>query len=381
MRIFVTGATGFIGAHFIEHALAAGHSIVGLYRSERAGRHAIAALLRGRGAALVRGDILQPKTFEAALQGTHCVCHFAAAFRESGVDEQYFDRTNVEGTTEVLDAAARQGVRRFVYCSTAGIYGQRVSGVVTESTPIHPWNSYERSKLAAEGVVRTAARKAGMEFVILRPTTVYGPRDERLLKLFRSAAKGRFPLFGRGDGRRHLIYVADLADAFLRACLVPCAANQELIVAGPRAAPLREILQTLARAANRRAFGPKLPLKPMLALAAVVEDVCVKFKVQPPIYRRRMDFYMNDAAFDATRARETLAWRPQVDLPEGLAATLASAQSASEAVTLGSVQPTSAATPPTCAVVLAILTLLYSLDSQAAADVGPSAKVSECSAM
>lgn len=324
MRIFVTGATGFIGAHFIERAVSAGHSVVGLYRSERKEHSGITALLRGRGATLVRGDILQPGAFSSALAGVDCVCHFAAAFRESGADDLYFERTNVEGTRQVLNAAAAHRVRRFVHCSTAGIYGRQADGVIDENAPIRPWNGYERSKLAAEAVVRASAPAAGMEYVILRPTAVYGPRDERLKKLFDSVAKGRFPLFGRGDGRRHMIYVTDLVDAFLRACVLPSAANKELIIAGPRAATLREILETLARAANRRVFGPRLPLKPMLALAGIVEDVCTKLNVAPPIYRRRMDFYLNDAAFDSSRAQEALDWRPKVDLPEGLSSTLAS---------------------------------------------------------
>ena len=271
----------------------------------------------------------------------------------------------------MLKASAAHGVRRFVHCSTAGIYGQRVRGVINEDAPISPWNSYERSKLAAEGVVRRRARASGMEYVILRPTAVYGPRDERLRKLFRSVAKGRFPLFGRGEGRRHMIYVTDLADAFLRACTLASAANQELIVAGPRAVPLHELLDTLAHAANRRAFGPQLPLKPMLALAAVVEDVCTKFNVAPPIYRRRMDFYLNDAAFDSSRAQQTLDWRPQVDLPEGLAATLASDQ------------------PPRAHVVTDqrhgdrdVLAVLESRQlCVSPSDIGPSANSSLCSAM
>jgi nucleoside-diphosphate-sugar epimerase len=119
-----------------------------------------------------------------------------------------------------------------------------------------------------------------------------------------------------------MIYVTDLADAFLRACTAESAANCELIVAGPKAVPLREMLHTIARAANRPGFGPRLPLKPMLALAAFIEDTCKVLKVNPPIYRRRMDFYLNDAAFDSKLAQSVLGWRPKVDLAEGFAATL-----------------------------------------------------------
>jgi dihydroflavonol-4-reductase len=313
MRIFVTGASGFIGSHFLDHASAAGHQVAGLCRRTTRTDSRIT---------LYHGDLCQPETFAPALQGTDCVCHFAAAFREAGQDEQHFHRVNVEGTARLMAAAHAQGVKRFVLCSTAGIYGRRVEGVIDESCPALPWNAYERSKLAAENEVRRLAARYAMEYVILRPTAVYGPRDERLQKLFRSSARGRFPLFGRGDGRRHMVYVTDLADAFLRACVRPEAANQEMIIAGPEAVPLREMLQTLAALSNRRSSGPRLPLTPMLGLAAVTEDVCRLLKIDPPLYRRRMDFYTNDAAFDCSRAREVLGWEPKVGLREGLANTV-----------------------------------------------------------
>jgi nucleoside-diphosphate-sugar epimerase len=313
MRIFVTGANGFIGSHFIDHASIAGHEVIGLSRRPAAARDRFS---------LIQGDVCNPGSFEAALRDVDCVCHFAAAFREAGQDETHFHRVNVEGTARLMAAAHAQGVKRFVLCSTAGIYGRRVEGVIDESRPPRPWNAYERSKLEAENEVRRIAGLYAMEYVILRPTAVYGPRDQRLQKLFRSTARGRFPLFGRGDGRRHMVYVTDLADAFLRACVRPEAANQEMIIAGPEAVPLRVMLQTLATLSNRRSSGPRLPLTPMLGLAAVTEDVCRLLKIDPPLYRRRMDFYTNDAAFDCARARSILGWEPKVGLQEGLARTV-----------------------------------------------------------
>jgi nucleoside-diphosphate-sugar epimerase len=326
MRIFVTGATGFVGAHFIERALDAGHTVTGLYRSDDPRRRTRIAHLRDRGAKLVRGDVLDADLLVEAMRDADCVCHFAAAFREPRAEQTFFDRVNVEGTTNVMRAAVAQRVKRVVHCSTAGIYGQRASGIIDERAPIRPSNNYERSKVAAENEVRDQALAASIEYVILRPAAVYGPRDERLQKLFTSVAKGRFPLFGAGEGRRHLIYVTDLADAFVRACTEPGAANQELIVAGPRAVPLHELLDTLARAANRSSFGPQLPLRPMLVLAAIVEDVCHALNVTPPIYRRRMDFYTTDTELDSSRARQVLNWQPKIDLADGLAATLRAEQ-------------------------------------------------------
>jgi nucleoside-diphosphate-sugar epimerase len=224
----------------------------------------------------------------------------------------------------VLKAAAEAGVRRFILCSTAGIYGQRVSGIIDEASPVKPSNIYERSKAAAEQAVRDLAPSLGLEYVILRPAAVYGPRDERLLKLFRSAAKGRFPLFGSGAGRRHMVHVGDVADAFLRACVIPQAASQELIIAGPRALPLRQLLAELATVLGKAKCGPQLPLYPMQLLSAFVEDVAKVLHVSPPLYRRRMDFYLTDTAFSSARAEEVLGWRPKIELREGLARTFRS---------------------------------------------------------
>jgi len=321
MRIFVTGALGFIGAHFVERALAAGHRITGIYRSADGDKADSLHRFRVQGAILHEGDILEPDTYAALLDDVDCICHFAAAFKGSGHTDEDFIRINVDGTECVLNAGARAGIRRFVLCSTAGIYGQSLSGITSEVAPARPWNGYERSKHAAEERLRQRAAELGIEYVILRPAVVYGPRDDRLLKLFRAAARGRFPLFGAGSGRRHMVYVSDVADAFILGCTTRDAANHDMIIAGPEAVPLRVMLDTLANIMQRKSCGPRLPLAPMLILAALVEDACKLIGVNPPLYRRRMDFYRSDAAFDTTRARRLMGWVPRIDLREGLRRT------------------------------------------------------------
>src|SRR6185369_16860778 len=321
MRVVVTGVTGFIGSHFAERALAEGHEVVGICNSGGLDKLALRESLVAQGAKLFEGNVLDSESLRPAMEGAHCVCHFAAAFRESGLTDEHFLEVNGKGTVNVIEVAAAAGVRRFVFCSTAGIYGQRVEGMIDEDSPRRPWNIYERSKIQAEELLRDRARAHGMEYVILRPTAVYGPRDQRLRKLFKSAAKGRFPLFGAGMGRRHMVYVTDLADAFLRACLRPEAASQEMIVAGPEAVPLRRMLEQLATVVQRPSCGPRLPLRPMQWLSAVVEDLSKLVNIRPLLYRRRMDFYTNDAEFVSTRARVVLGWRPKVSLQKGLALT------------------------------------------------------------
>lgn len=324
MQIAVTGATGFIGRNFVELAASRGHRISAMHRPGTPAKRKLNGVLQSSKVSLRASDVRDSNSLAAAMTDAECVIHFAAAFRESGVPDDYFFTINVAGTRNAIKAAAEQGARRFVFCSTAGIYGTSVPGITDESAKASPENIYERSKVEAEEVVRTLSVSYGIEYVILRPAVVYGPYDDRLIKMFRAAARGRFPQFGPGKGRRHMIFVADVARAGLRACVSPAAAGQEMILAGPRAVPLHEILSILALALHRSSCGPRLPLWPMQALAAMTEDACGVLGIKPPIYRRRMDFYRNDASFDCSRAFGVLGWKPAVDLDEGFGRTIAS---------------------------------------------------------
>ena len=118
------------------------------------------------------------------------------------------------------------------------------------------------------------------------------------------------------------MYVDDGVSAFFTACEREEALGQGLSIAGPRPCTLRELLDEITRATGSKRFGFQLPLAPMLGVAAVVEDVCAALKVDPPIYRRRMDFFHSDSEFDISRARRVLDWEPKVDLREGIRRTL-----------------------------------------------------------
>src|ERR671924_622916 len=101
MKIFVTGALGFIGAHFVERALAAGHQISGIYRTANGRKGDLLISLSRQGVKLVHGDVLRPGTYADLLQRADCVCHFAAAFKGSRYSEDDFRRINVTGTENV----------------------------------------------------------------------------------------------------------------------------------------------------------------------------------------------------------------------------------------------------------------------------------------
>ncbi len=318
MRLLVTGGTGFIGSHLAEEGRRRGAQVAVLGLTGRPEERANVELLRSQGVEIFPGSITDPELCERAVRGSTHVFHLAVAMREGARQDEYFESINLDGTRRLLEASVKAKVQRFVYCSTIGIYGHRAPGVTREDSRLAPGNVYERTKVAAEKLVRAAG---GPPFVILRPADVYGPRDHRLLKLFRGVARGRFPLFGGGDGRRHMVYVDDVVSAFFQACEREEALGEAAIVAGPRAHTLRELIALVQEATGSRRYGVRLPLAPMLAAAAVVEDVAKVLHVEPPIYRRRMDFFWSDSEFDTSRARRILDWTPRVDLPEGVKRT------------------------------------------------------------
>jgi len=321
MKLLVTGGTGFIGSHLAEEGRRRGAQVAVLGLADRPEERANAELLARQGVEILPGSITDAELCARAMRGVTHVFHLAVAMREGGKSDEFFETVNLEGTRRLLEAAAAGGVERFVYCGTIGIYGHRAPGITNEQSPLRPGNIYERTKVAAEAMVRERAPEVGVPFTVLRPADVYGPRDQRLLKLFKGVSAGRFPLFGDGSGRRHMVYVDDVVSAFFAACERREAVGEAMIVAGPRPCTLRELIELVRRASGSRRFGRRLPLGPMLATAAVVEDVCQALKLDPPIYRRRMDFFTSDSAFDTSRARRVLAWSPKVELEEGVQRT------------------------------------------------------------
>jgi len=118
-----------------------------------------------------------------------------------------------------------------------------------------------------------------------------------------------------------MVYVDDVVSSFFKACARDEAVGESMIVAGPEVCTLRELIEVVRRTVGSKRFGYQLPLAPLLAAAAVVEDVCTVLHLDPPIYRRRMDFFRSDAEFDTSRARRVLDWAPTVTVAEGVRRT------------------------------------------------------------
>ena len=154
MRLLVTGGTGFIGSHLAEQGRRLGAEVVVLGLTGRPEEQANAELLRGLGVEVLSGSITDAELCRRAVRGATHVFHLAVAMREGAKADEFFESVNLDGTHRLLEASVEEDVRRFVYCSTIGIYGHRAPGITREDSPLAPGNIYERTKVAAERMVR-----------------------------------------------------------------------------------------------------------------------------------------------------------------------------------------------------------------------------------
>ncbi len=315
-RVLVTGAGGFIGSHLAADQLSRGRRVVALDLDPAR----VAHLEQPGRFEIVQGDFTDPAVARGALSGVDTVFHLAAAHLGSRASEAHQRRVNIEGVGALADAAREAGVRRFVHCSTVGVFGRVQNPPADEDSPCRPDLAYERTKLAGEAIIKAAVRDRGLPAVILRPAWVYGPGCPRTEKLFRVVRKGRFPVAKAGDALRHCIYIRDMVEAFDRAAEAPAAVGEVIIVGDDLPTTVRALVEEIAALVGSR--PPRsLPL-PVLRLAAVLGELAFRpLGKEPPISRRSIKFYTNSTAFDISKARRVLGWSPRYDLQRGLAET------------------------------------------------------------
>jgi nucleoside-diphosphate-sugar epimerase len=246
------------------------------------------------------------------------VYHIAATYREAGQPDSAYTAINVDGTRNVLLGAQAAGARRVVHCSTGGVHGHIKRPPATEDAPLAPGDIYQETKLAAESLAREFGDRGGVEVVIARPIGIYGPGDTRFLRMFRGIKHGRFPILGRGEVFYHLTYIDDLVEGFRLCGETPRAAGRTYVLAGPRYTTLNELTVLIARELGVAPPRWHLPVWPFWMAGLACEIVCVPLRIEPPLYRRRVDFFTKSRAFDTTRARTELGFKPTVDLAEGI---------------------------------------------------------------
>jgi nucleoside-diphosphate-sugar epimerase len=317
-KVLVTGATGFTGGHLARMLAASGRRVRAIVRDVSRAGHLAAA-----GIEVVPGDITDAAALRSALRDVEVAYNIAALYRQAGLPAATYRAVNAEAVALLVREAASAGARRVVHCSTVGVHGDVEHPPADEDAPLRPGDTYQATKLEGERLGREAAAAAGIELVIARPSGIYGPGDRRLLKLFRGIARQRFVILGDGKIFYHLTYVEDLCEGFRLCGEVPQAAGRTYILAGAEVTTLKELTRIIADVAGVLPPRLHLPVWPFWLAGAACEAVCAPFGIEPPLYRRRVDFFTKSRAFDITRARHELRFAPAISLREGIRRTLA----------------------------------------------------------
>jgi dihydroflavonol-4-reductase len=317
LRVLVTGASGFTGGHLARAMVRRGYDVRALVRDEERSRS-----LRESGVTLLRGDLADDGSLEQATRDVDVIYHIAALYREAGLPEETYRRVNAGSVKTLIHAAAGNGVRRVVHCSTVGVHGDVEHPPANEDAPLRPGDVYQETKLEGERIARQASTDTGVEVVIARPTGIYGPGDRRLLKLFRGVARRRFVILGSGQIYYHLTYIDDLVEGFRLCGEVPAAAGRTYILAGGEVTTLNELVERIAAAAGVKPIAWHLPVWPFWVAGALCEAICGPLRIEPPLYRRRVEFFTKSRAFDISQARAELGYAPQIGLTEGIGLTL-----------------------------------------------------------
>ncbi len=277
MKLFVTGATGFVGAHVARLAAAQGAELRLLTRATSNLKNL------PKGADVVVGDLREPQRFASALQGCDAVIHVAADYRLWVPDPAEMYKANVEGTRELLRLAREAGVRRVVYTSSVATMGFHGNAVVDEGTPVSEADMighYKRSKWMAEQVAMEAAR-AGQQVIVLNPTTPIGALDTKPTPTGRIVVdflNRNFPAYV--DTGLNLVDVEEIARMHLVALERGTAGGRYIL--GGENLMLKQILDRLAAITGLPSPTMKVPHAVAMAFAFFDETVTGKLRGREP---------------------------------------------------------------------------------------------------
>jgi nucleoside-diphosphate-sugar epimerase len=316
--ILVTGANGFTGRNLCLHLAEAGHKVRGMYYVPDGGEPGFSH----PNLELVPGDLTDGESLERALDGVEVVHNVAALYRPANVSNEMYFKVNVEGVRDLVERAARRKVKRFVHCSTIGIYGHVEHPPATEESPIKPDDVYQESKLKGEEIAMGRARELGLEIVCLRPAAIYGPLEQRFLKLARAVASGQFVMFGNGEVPYQFAHVKNLSLAFeLAAAAGREVVGEAFIIADEKPLTLNRIVGLIGEEFGIHAPRFRLPYGPLWTASLLCEYAFMPlqpFGLSPPLYRRRAEWFRAVRWFDVGKAKRMLGYQPRRDSEEGL---------------------------------------------------------------
>jgi nucleoside-diphosphate-sugar epimerase len=316
--VALTGASGYTGGRLLQALRDRGDEVAVLVRPR-----SLSSGVASRASQVVEGDLADTAAVDRLVAGRDAVVHVAAVYRTAGHSDDYYREVNVRGTERLLEAAARHGVSRFVHTSTVGVHGHVEHPPADETAPIAPGDIYQQTKAEAETLALEYHRTRGVPVTVVRPGAIYGPGETRLLKLFRAIARGRYAIVGSGRSFYHPVFIDDLVAGYLLALERREAVGEAFLICGPSYVSQNELAALVAKHTGGRVLPFRIPARPIQWAGDLVEAICIPLGVEPPLHRRRVDFWTKSRAFTIAKARRLLGYDPRTGLDQGIALTAA----------------------------------------------------------
>lgn len=321
-RVLVTGATGAVGPTVVQHLHDQKLTVRVLVRN------ASRAALLPKDVEICVGDLTDPPSVRAAVQGVDGVVHLAAFLHisePSPAQLQLYQDINVLGTQTLLDAAMHQAVKRFVYISTTSVYGGNRPEVLSESSTLQLDTPYALSKRQGEELVLSACETSGHPIgVVLRLASVYGTNLKgNYRRLVQALASGRFVPLGSSANCRTLVFDRDVAQAAFLALCTPDGAGTIYNVTDGQFHTLHDIIAAICVALGR-SYPPLHVPDTVVRTAGTVARCLARQSGRSPSWGQRLEKYLEHAAIDGTRIQRELGFRPAFDLITGWQEAVAS---------------------------------------------------------
>lgn len=309
--VLVTGATGFLGGALALRLASDGAHVRALARRPEKGNF----LSGNPNIEIVSGDINDLNRMREVTEGCEYLFHVAAAL---GGPMTFQYHVNVEGTRNIMEAAVSARVKRVVNVSSIAAYGYEYQGDITEDLPLRAVRvPYNVTKMQGETVIREMGERHNLEYSIIRPAMIYGPRSNMWTKTMFQLGKSQPTWFlGDGSGSFHPIYVDDVVDMLVVLATHPQAAGEAFNCAPDPASTWREFIGAYSRLAGHERWR-SLPVLP-IRLAAPLVEVILSLRGEPQQTPKALDYLLTRRTYKMTKARERLGWQPQVDLPNGI---------------------------------------------------------------
>jgi nucleoside-diphosphate-sugar epimerase len=301
----ITGANGFIGNSLMRHYQQQGIEVVGVD-------------LHGDGETVIQGDIAQPDSIAHLLDQCDVIVHTAALVSNALGDADMW-RVNVQATANLIAAAEKHKVRRFVQISSIVAYGNAAAGELTEDHPVHAdGGSYVLTKLASEHTVLAAQARGSIEVVIVRPGDVYGPGSRPWLILpLEAIHKGQFMLPEKGLGFFRPIYIDDLIRGIALAVSSPEASGEIFNLSCQGYITSQEFFSHHYSWLNKR--GPMLvSTRVALIAAAVATKIANLTGTVNEASTATVAQLSTKSWFSIAKAQRILGWTPEVSFEEGM---------------------------------------------------------------